>query len=174
MGDTTVARNSVNPDDTSDKGDNLDQLLVGFKSRNEYRADPNYVLEPVDFTTTIPERFVKILRDSSLSFPDMEEPEEVLEPETETETNSGLILLAENYDKNARKKLLRGRVFGILASVILFVAVVTFSAFAGYTLIGIAVAVIAGILIVMSRNSSAQAHEIHQIAAALTQPEETS
>jgi len=174
MGDTTVARNSVNPDDTADKGDNLDQLLVGFKSRNEYRADPNYVLEPVDFTTTIPERFVKILRDSSLSFPDMEEPEEVLEPETETETNSGLILLAENYDKNARKKLLRGRVFGILASVILFVAVVTFSAFAGYTLIGIAVAVIAGILIVMSRNSSAQAHEIHQIAAALTQPEETS
>ncbi|MFA9277638.1 MAG: phage holin family protein [Rhodoluna sp.] len=169
-----MARNSVNPDDTVDNGDNLDQLLVGFKSRNEYRADPNYVLEPVDFTTTIPERFVKILRDSSLSFPDMEDPEEVLEPETEPETNSGLILLAENYDKNARKKLLRGRVFGILAGVILFVAVITFSAFAGNILAGIAVAVIAGVFIVMSRNSTAQAHEIHQIAAALTKPEETS
>lgn len=169
-----MARNSVNPDDTVDNGDNLDQLLVGFKSRNEYRADPNYVLEPVDFTTTIPERFVKILRDSSLSLPDMEDPEEVLEPETEPETNSGLILLAENYDKNARKKLLRSRVFGILAGVILFVAVITFSAFAGYVLAGIAVAVVAGVFIVMSRTSTAQAHEIHQFAAALTKPEETS
>lgn len=169
-----MARNSVNPDDTVDNGDNLDQLLVGFKSRNEYRADPNYVLEPVDFTTTIPERFVKILRDSSLTFPDMEDPEEVLEPETEPETNSGLILLAENYDKNARKKLLRGRVFGILAGVILFVAVITFSAFAGNILAGIAVAVVAGVFIVMSRTSTAQAHEIHQIAAALTKPEESS
>lgn len=171
-----MARNSVNHDDTANTGDNLDQLLVGFKSRNEYRADPNYVLEPVDFTTTIPERFVKILRDSSLSFPDVEDPEEVLETEIETEpeTNSGLILLAENYDKNSRKKLLRGRVFGILAGVVLFVAVITFSALAGYILAGIAVAVIAGVFILMSRNSTAQAHEIHQIAAALTKPEETS
>ena len=169
-----MARNSVNLDNTEDNSDKLDQLLRGFQSRNEYRADPNYVLEPVDFTTTIPERFVKILRDSSLSFSELEEPEEVLEPETEPETNSGLILLAENYDKNARKKLQRGRVFEILAGVILFVAVITFSALAGYILAGIAVAVIAGVFIVMSRTSTAQAHEIHQIAAALTKPEETS
>ena len=169
-----MARNSVNLDNTEDNSDKLDQLLRGFQSRNEYRADPNYVLEPVDFTTTIPERFVKILRDSSLSFSELEEPEEVLEPETEPETNSGLILLAENYDKNARKKLQRGRVFEILAGVILFVAVIIFSAFAGYILAGIALAVIAGVFIVMSRTSTAQAHEIHQIAAALTKPEETS
>lgn len=169
-----MARNSVNLDNTEDNSDKLDQLLRGFQSRNEYRADPNYVLEPVDFTTTIPERFVKILRESSLSFSELEEPEEVLEPETEPETNSGLILVAENYDKNARKKLLRGRVFGILAGVILFVAVITFSAFAGNILAGIAVAVVAGVFIVMSRTSTAQAHEIHQFAAALTKPEETS
>ena len=169
-----MARNSVNLDNTEDNSDKLDQLLRGFQSRNEYRADPNYVLEPVDFTTTIPERFVKILRDSSLSFSELEEPEEVLEPETEPETNSGLILLAENYDKNARKKLQRGRVFEKLAGVILFVAVIIFSAFAGYILAGIALAVIAGVFIVMSRTSTAQAHEIHQIAAALTKPEETS
>lgn len=169
-----MARNSVNLDNTEDNSDKLDQLLRGFQSRNEYRADPNYVLEPVDFTTTIPERFVKILRESSLSFSELEEPEEVLEPETEPETNSGLILLAENYDKNARKKLQRGRVFEKLAGVILFVAVIIFSAFAGYILAGIALAVIAGVFIVMSRTSTAQAHEIHQIAAALTKPEEIS
>ena len=166
-----MARKSVDNDDNTGTGDNLDQLLVGFKSRNEYRADPNYVLEPVDFTTTIPERFVKILRDSSLSFPELEETESVTE--AEQESNTGLILLAENYDKNARKKLLRGRVFGILASVTLFVSVVTFSAIAGYLWAGIALAVIAGVFIVMSRNSTAQAEEIQQIAAALSQQEPT-
>lgn len=166
-----MAPKSVDNNDNIGTGDNLDQLLVGFKSRNEYRADPNYVLEPVDFTTTIPERFVKILRDSSLSFPELEETESV--SEAEQESNTGLILLAENYDKNARKKLLRGRVFGILASVTLLVSVVTFSAIAGYLWAGIAVAVIAAVFIVLSRNSTAQAEEIQQIAAALTQPDPT-
>lgn len=166
-----MAPKSVDNNDNNGTGDNLDQLLVGFKSRNEYRADPNYVLEPVDFTTTIPERFVKILRDSSLSFPELEETESV--SEAEQESNTGLILLAENYDKNARKKLLRGRVFGILASVTLLVSVVTFSAIAGYLWAGIAVAVIAAVFIVLSRNSTAQAEEIQQIAAALTQPDPT-
>lgn len=166
-----MAPKSVDNNDNNGTGDNLDQLLVGFKSRNEYRADPNYVLEPVDFTTTIPERFVKILRDSSLSFPELEETESV--SEAEQESNTGLILLAENYDKNARKKLLRGRVFGILASVTLLVSVVTFSAIAGYLWAGIAVAVIAAVFIVLSRNSTAQAEEIQQIAAALTQPDST-
>ena len=42
--------------------DHLDQLLRGFKSRNQFRSDPNYVLEPMDLTTSIPDRFVKILR----------------------------------------------------------------------------------------------------------------
>ena len=169
-----MARNSVNPDDTLGNGDKLDQLLLGFQSRNEYRADPNYVLEPVDFSTTIPDRFVKILRDSSLSFPDLEEAEESIEPEPEQETNTGLILLAENYDKNARNKDLRGRVFGILASVILLAAVITFSALAGFLWAGIVVVVIAAVFLVISRTSAAQAREIHEIAAALTKPEETS
>ncbi len=167
----TLARKSVDNDDNAGTGDNLDQLLRGFQSRNEYRADPNYVLEPVDFSTTIPERFVKILRDSSLSFPELEEPETV--PEVEQESNAGLILLAENYDKNARKQLLRGRVFGILASIFLFVSVITFSAIAGYLWAGIAIAVIAAVFIVLSRNSTAQAEEIQHIAAALTQPDST-
>ena len=168
-----MARNSVNPDDTVGNGDKLDQLLLGFQSRNEYRADPNYVLEPVDFSTSIPDRFVKILRDSSLTFTDLEETEESLESEPEQETNSGLILLAENYDKNARNKDLRGRVFGILSSVILFAAAITFSAFAGYLWAGIVVAVVATVFLVISRTSAAQAREIHEIAAALTKPEET-
>jgi hypothetical protein len=166
-----VARKSVNNDDTVDNGDNLDQLLKEFQSRNEYRSDPNYVLEPVDFSTTIPERFVKILRDSSLSFPALEETEET--PATEPETNTGLVLLAENYDKNSRKKLLRGRVFGIVATVLLFVSVLTFSLLAGYLWAGIASAVVAAVFIVLSKTSTAQAHEIHQIAEALAPPEET-
>jgi uncharacterized membrane protein len=166
-----VARRSVNNDDTVDNGDNLDQLLKEFQSRNEYRSDPNYVLEPVDFSTTIPERFVKILRDSSLSFPALEETEET--PATEPETNTGLVLLAENYDKNSRKKLLRGRVFGIVATVLLFVSVLTFSALAGYLWAGTALAIVAAVFIVLSKTSTAQAHEIQQIAEALAPPEET-
>ena len=167
-----MARNSVNPDDTVNNGDNLDQLLVGFKSRNEYRADPHYVLEPVDFSTPIPDRFVRILRDSSLSFPELEETVE--EPEVSAEPNTGLILLAENYDKNARSKSLRGRIFAVLAGVILFAAVISFSAFAGYLWAGIIVAVVAVVFLALSRSSATQAREIQEIAAALSQPEETS
>ena len=167
-----MARNSVNPDDTVNNGDNLDQLLVGFKSRNEYRADPHYVLEPVDFSTPIPDRFVRILRDSSLSFPELEETVE--EPEVSAEPNTGLILLAENYDKNARSTSLRGRIFAVLAGVILFAAVISFSAFAGYLWAGIIVAVVAVVFLALSRSSATQAREIQEIAAALSQPEETS
>ncbi|MEY4532753.1 MAG: hypothetical protein RI926_522 [Actinomycetota bacterium] len=166
-----MARKSVNNDDTVENGDNLDRLLKEFQSRNEYRSDPNYVLEPVDFSTTIPERFVKILRDSSLTFPDLEEAEET--PVVEPETNSGLVLLAENYDKTARKQLLRAKVFGVVAGVILFAAVITFSVIAGYLWAGIAVAVASAVFVAVSRASTAQAHEIHKIAAALTQPDET-
>lgn len=167
----TLARESVENDDNAGTGDNLDQLLRDFQSRNEYRADPNYVLEPVDFSTTIPERFVKILRDSSLTFPELEEPQ--VETETEPETHSGLILLAENYDKNARKKQLRSRIFTVLAGIILFLSLVLFAALAGYLLGGIVIAVLAAILLVLSRTSEVQAQEIQQIASALAQPEET-
>lgn len=171
MGATNVARNSVN-DDAVNSGDNLDQLLNGFLARNEDRADPNYVLEPVDFSTPIPDRFVRILRDSSLSIAEADEKEEASEPEPET--NSGLILLAENYDKNSRKKLKNARIFSFIAGVILFVSVLVFSALAGNILAGIIVAVLAAVFIVLNRTSKKQAHEIHQIAEALTQPEESS
>ena len=166
-----MARNSVNGDAVN-SGDNLDQLLNGFLARNEDRADPNYVLEPVDFSTPIPDRFVRILRDSSFPVNEADLKEEVVE--SEPETNSGLILLAENYDKNSRKKLQNARIFSVIAGVILFVSVLVFSALAGNILAGIIVAVLAAVFIVLSRTSKKQAHEIHQIAEALTQPEETS
>ena len=166
-----MARNSVNGDAVN-TGDNLDNLLSEFRSRNEFRADPNYVLEPVDVDTPIPDRFIKILRDSSLSFPEHEETDATIKPESEP--NSGLILLAENYDKKARTKFLRGRVFAVLSSVILFVAVIMFSAYAGYILSGITVAIVAAVFLVLSRTSRSQATEIKNIASALNQPEETS
>lgn len=146
--------------------------MNGFLSRNEDRADPNYVLEPVDFSTPIPDRFVRILRDSSLSPLHEEVTEEVIS--TELETNSGLILLAENYDKNSRKKLQLARIYGAIAGVILFVSVLVFSAFAGNILAGIIVTVIAAVFMVMSRTSKSQAQDIQKIAAALTQPDEAS
>lgn len=153
--------------------DHLDQLLRGFKSRNQFRSDPNYVLEPVDLTTSIPDRFVKILRSTSIA--DLEEDfpstQEVL---SEPETNSGLIRLAENYDKNSRKKLARSRIFSTLAAVVLFVSVISFATLSGYVLAGIVAAVTAGVLIVLGRSSAKQAQEIQQIADALVQPEETS
>ena len=166
-----MARNSVNGDAVN-TGDNLDNLLSEFRSRNELRADPNYVLEPVDVDTPIPDRFIKILRDSSLSFPEIEEVDEVVE--TEPETNSGLILLAENYDKNSRKKFLRGRIFDAIAGVILFASALVFSALAGYVVAGLVVLVVAAVFMVLSRSSITQAEENQKIAAALSQPEETS
>lgn len=166
-----MARNSVNGDAVS-SGDNLDNLLSEFRSRNEYRADPNYVLEPVDVDTPIPDRFIKILRDSSLSFPEIEEVDEVIE--TESETNSGLILLAENYDKNSRKKLQLARIYGAIAGVILFVSTLVFSALAGNILMGIFVTVVATVFMVLSRTSKTQAQEIQKIAAALNQPDQAS
>ena len=167
-----MPRNSVNNDDTANNGDKLDNLLNEFRTRNEFRADPNYVLEPVDVDTPIPDRFIKILRDSSLSFPENDAAEDV--EETEPEPNSGLILLAENYDKNSRKKLLRSRIFGALAAAILFVSCLVFSALAGNILAGILIIVFAGILMALSRSSKSQAEEIQNIAVALTQPEEGS
>ena len=166
-----MARNSVNGDAVN-SGDNLDQLLNGFLARNEDRADPNYVLEPVDFSTPIPDRFVRILRDSSLSIEEDDAKE--VAAETEPETNSGLILLAENYDKNSRKKLQNARIFSAIASVVLFVSVLLFSALAGYIVAGIIVTAVAGVFMALSRTSKKQADEIHQIAKALTQPEESS
>lgn len=168
-----MARSSANNEGSVNNGDHLDDLLRGFQSRNEFRSDPNYVLEPVDFNTSIPERFVKILRTSSLGA--AEEIEEVVEvsPASEPETNSGLILLAENYDKNSKKKIFRGKVFGVIATALLFVATITFSAVAGYLWAGLIVSVVAAIFIVVSRTSTTQGEEIHQIAEALTQPDET-
>lgn len=166
-----MTRNSANGDAVN-SGDNLDNLLSEFRSRNEYRADPNYVLEPVDVDTPIPDRFIKILRDSSLSFPEIEEVDEVVE--TESETNSGLILLAENYDKNSRKKLQLARIYGAIAGVILFVSALVFSALAGNILMGIFVTVVAAVFMVLNRTSKTQAQEIQKIAAALNQPDEAS
>lgn len=171
MGATNMARNSVN-DDAVNSGDNLDQLLNGFLARNEDRADPNYVLEPVDFSTPIPDRFVRILRDSSFPVTEADVIEQVVE--SEPETNSGLILLAENYDKNSRKKLQNARIYGAVATVVLFVSTLLFSALAGYVVAGLIAAVLAGVFMVLSRSSRTQAEEIHQIAEALTQPEESS
>ena len=166
-----MALNSVNGDAVN-SGDNLDSLLSEFRSRNEFRADPNYVLEPVDVNTPIPERFIKILRDSSLSFPEIEEVDEVVE--TESETNSGLILLAENYDKNSRKKLQLARIYSAISGVILFVSALVFSALAGNILMGIFVTVVAAVFMVLSRTSKTQAQEIQKIAAALNQPDQAS
>ena len=162
-------------DDTLGNSDYLDQLLRGFQSRNEFRSDPNYVLEPVDLNATIPDRFVNILRSSS--FPPVEDVDSSVPAEetpAEVETNSGLILLAENYDKNSRKKQARGRMFSALAGVVLFVSVISFAALAGYVLAGIVTAVIAAVFMVLGRSSAKQAEEIQQIADALVQPEETS
>jgi Ca2+-dependent lipid-binding protein len=167
-----MAHNGADNADTVSKGDHLDELLRGFQSRNEFRSDPNYVLEPVDFTTSIPDRFVKILRTSSLGA--AEEIEETVEvsPATEPETNSGLILLAENYDKNSKKKIFRGKVFSAIATALLFIACISFSAVAGYIWAGLVVSVVAAIFIIVSRTSTTQGEEIHQIAEALTQPDE--
>lgn len=153
--------------------DHLDQLLRGFKSRNQFRSDPNYVLEPMDLTNSIPDRFVKILRSTSID--DFEEDfpstQEVL---SEPETNSGLIRLAENYDKSSRKKQTQSRIFSALATVLLFVSVISFAALSGYVLAGVVAAVIAGVLIVLGRSSAKQAEETQQLAEALGQPDETS
>ena len=170
-----MSRMSSNGDATSNSGDHLDQLLRGFQSRNEFRSDPNYVLEPVDLDAAVPDRFVNLLRSSSLlRSEEIEIVDEVEETPAEVETNSGLILLAENYDKNSRKKQTRGRIFSALAGVVLFVSVISFAAFAGYVLAGIVAAVIAAVLMVLGRSSAKQAEEIQQIADALVQPEETS
>ena len=170
-----MAFNPVDRDDTADNGDHLDQLLRGFQSRNGSRSDPNYVLEPVDFSTSIPERFVKILRGSSLDSPEEDEfvDEEVVEA-VEPETNSGLILLAENYDKNSQKSFARGRIFGVVALVVLFVSSIVFSALAGYIWRGLAAALLAAVFVVLSRTSTSRGQEIKHIAEALIQPEEKS
>ena len=170
-GSITLPPNSDNNDETAFSGDKLDNLLHEFRTRNEFRADPNYVLEPVDVDTPIPDRFIKILRDSSLSFPDIEEAEEIIE--VETEPNSGLLLLAENYEKSSRKKIQFARIYGAIAGVILFVAALVFSALAGNILMGIIVTVVAAAFLGLSRTSKTQAQEIQKIAAALNQPEET-
>ena len=170
-----MSRMSSNGDATSNSGDHLDQLLRGFQSRNEFRSDPNYVLEPVDLDAAVPDRFVNLLRSSSLlRSEEIDVVEELEEAPAEVETNSGLILLAENYDKNSRKKQARGRMFSALAGVVLFVSVISFAALAGYVLAGIVTAVIAAVFMVLGRSSAKQAEEIQQIADALVQPEETS
>lgn len=170
-----MSRMSSNGDATSNSGDHLDQLLRGFQSRNEFRSDPNYVLEPVDLDAAVPDRFVNLLRSSSLlRSEEIKIVDEVEETPAEVETNSGLILLAENYDKNSRKKQARGRIFSALAGVVLFVSVISFAALAGYVLAGIVSSVIAAVLMVLGRSSAKQAEEIQQIADALVQPEETS
>jgi cobalamin biosynthesis protein CobD/CbiB len=129
----------------------------------------------VDFSTSIPERFVKILRGSSLD--PLEEDEFVAEEAVETvepETNSGLILLAENYDKNSQKSLARGRIFGVVALIVLFVSSIVFSALAGYIWLGLAATLIAAVFVVLSRTSTSRGQEIKQIADALIQPEDKS
>lgn len=151
--------------------DHLDDLLRGFKSRNEFRSDPNYVLEPLDLTTSIPDRFVKILRTTSLDDFD-EEFSETVPANTEPETNSGLILLAENYDKKSRAKSSRGRILNAIAVVILVASVITFAALAGYVLAGLATAVIGGVLLVLARTSTKEAAESQNIAQALIKPED--
>lgn len=168
FGGTTVAHMR---DETLGDDQRLDQLLEGFKSRNEFRSDPNYVLVPVDVATPITDRFVKILRDSSLGSVD-EEIESVEETPAEPEANAGLVLLAEQYDKNSQQKLSRARTFNAIALVILLTAVITFAAMAQLILAGIVVAVIAIVFLVMSRSSAKQAEEIQQIASALTTSQE--
>ena len=170
-----MSRVSSKGDAASNSGDNLDQLLRDFQSRNEYRSNPDYVLEPIDLDAAVPDRFVKLLRSSSLlRSDDAEASFEAEDIALEPETNSGLILLAENYDKNSRKKQVRGKIFSALATVLLFASVVTFAALAGYLLFGIIFAVIAGVFMVLGRSFAKQAEEIQQIAEALVHPEETS
>lgn len=170
-----MTRLSSNGDATSNSGDHLDQLLRGFQSRNEFRSDPNYVLEPVDLDAAVPDRFVNLLRSSSLLRSEDDEVVAVVEETpAEPETNSGLILLAENYDKNSRKKQTRSRILSALASVILFISVISFAALAGNVLYGIVAVVIAAVFMVLGRSSAKQAEEIQQIAEALVQPEESS
>jgi hypothetical protein len=168
-----VAFDSVDRDDTAHTGDRLDQLLRGFQTRNGSRSDPNYVLEPVDFSTSIPERFVKILRGSSL---DPREKHTLAEEEVvetaEPETNSGLILLAENYNRNSQKSLARGRIFDVVALVVLFISSLVFSALAGFIWLGLATTLLAAVFVVFSRTSTSRGQEIKQIAEALIQPEE--
>lgn len=165
-----MARNS---DETIDDNDRLDQLLRGFQTRNEFRSDPNYVLEPVEVETPLSDRFIKILRESSLG--SEEEDIELAEPApAEQETNTGLVLLAEQYDKNSQKKQARAKAFSAFAALILLTAVIIFAALAEFLIVGIIVAIVAGGLLLFSRSSAKQAQEIQQIAAALAQPEETS
>lgn len=158
-------------DETIGDNERLDQLLHGFKSRNEFRSDPNYVLEPVDVSTPITDRFVKILRDSSLGSAD-EEIESSQATTADPEAHSGLALLAEQYDKNSQQRLVRARALSAVALVILLTAVITFAAMAQFIVAGIVVTVIALIFIFLSRSSAKQAEEIQQIASALTTSED--
>jgi hypothetical protein len=167
-----VARQSAKSGDTVENGDNLDNLLREFQSRNEYRSDPNYVIEPIDFSTTIPERFVKILRGTSLGLEDSETFIEEADTSEQPETHSGLILLAENYDRQSQQKLQRAKIFITSAGVLLFVAVILFSALAHYLWVGILLSVIAAGLLLWGRRSTAQADEKNKFASALVEPEE--
>ena len=163
-----MGKNKVN---IADDSDNLDDLLRDFQSRNEHRSDPNYVVEPVDLSTPLSDRFIKILRESSLETSVDEEVVE--EPAPEPELNTGLVLLAEQYEKQSQQKLLLSRIFRWLAGIILLVAVVSFAAVAGYVWSGIAVAVVAVVFLIVSRMASSQAREIENIAAALVPTEES-
>lgn len=168
-----MARQSAKSGDTVEKGDNLDDLLREFQSRNEYRSDPNYVIEPIDFSTTIPERFVKILRGTSLGIEDSETFNEEADTSEQPETHSGLILLAENYDRQSQQKLQRAKISTASAGVLLFVAVIIFSALADYLWAGLALSVAAAGLLLWGRRSTAQADENQKIASALVEPEES-
>jgi Flp pilus assembly protein TadB len=91
----------------------------------------------------------------------------------EPELNSGLVLLAEKYEKQSQQKLFLSRIFRWLAGIILVVAVVSFAAVSGYVWSGIAVAVVAVVFLIVSRMASSQAREIENIAAALVTTEDT-
>jgi hypothetical protein len=167
-----VERQSVNSEDTVNNCDNLDALLHEFQSRNEFRSDPNYVIEPIDFSTTIPERFVKILRGTSLGNDDSENFIEEANETPQPETNSGLILLAENYDRQSQQKLQRAKISIASAGVLLFAAVILFSALADYLWAGIVLSVAAVGLLLWGRRTTAKADEKHKIASALVEPEQ--
>lgn len=172
-GTKPMARQSPSDDFIIGGFDKLDSLLRDFKSRNEHRSDPKYVIEPIDPNTTIPERFVKILRGSSLEIVDEDAVVEEV-PVVEEEPTPGLILLSQNYDRSAEKKLLRSKIAVVIAAVILLVAVLSFSVAAGYLWAGLVLVALAAGFIIFSRVSRSQAYEIHAIASALAQPEDAS
>jgi hypothetical protein len=165
-----VAFNPVNTDDTADNGDHLDELLRGFQTRNDSRSDPNYVLEPVDFSTSISERFVKILRDSSPTTlseeVDVEEAIDAVEPDT----NSGLIQLAHNYEQKAQSLFTRSKIYTAVAFVILAISTFVIALLSGFAWGGLISIFGAGVFIVLARLANTKARNTHQISQDLMDP----